>query len=686
MAILPVRNLGTAGVVTDIEPYNLPIQAFSRADNVVFEDGKAKRAPIFKKMFSGAAEYQSAAFATQSASSGTDEFFVCDRSYQIAKWAYPTFVNVPQVSSTTYLQPDVNPAADTVPVSSTSLAEVVYFNKPDRRPIYKLPDEDFFRELHPKDSGTAASGVASSWGSLTDVWKCNTLRSYGDFLLALNVQEGSDVYPARVRWCDPVLNASAALTWDASDPTTLAGFNDIVQIEGGIVDGLSLGSQFVIYSKDQVWLMEFVGGQFVFNFRRLFTGAGIINANAVCEVDNNHYVFGPDDIYIHNGTQKESIAKGKVRDFIYGGLNTDKKHATFVHHDVRFKKVMFCYNSQDANVKYTNATHCNKAAVYSYSEGTWSFMDLPNLTCAGVGNLNSQITYDTDEGTATAPTYESLGGTYLDSAGSYARQSIFANRILRAETTTTDDTTVYTVLGSGSSTNTANPNLNYVNLNVGTNVASLFQAGDTILVSGFTGAGIDANGTFVVTTVLSDSIRYAKPSALTTLQGVSYPNATVTKVSDSPLQYPPSLVNSYHGLTETLLLTMDSISDPAVVAAYDSTLNSVAVLERKGIDLDETGQELRSYKNLKNIYPQMVSSDESQPNNSSYVTFSIGAADLPNNTPNYSTITNFQPSQMYQLNTRASGRYLSYKIETPDPRTYFSLTGFDADFVATSKR
>ena len=358
MAILPVRDLGAVGVVTDVEPYNLPIQGFSRADNVVFEDGRVARAPIFKSIFKNTTqEYQGAAFATQASSSGTDEFFVTDRSYNIAKWAYPAFVGVPAVASNTYVTPDVSNSGDTVPVTSTTLSEVVYFNKPDRRPIYKLPNEDFFRELHPQDAGTSAAGVTSSWGSLTDVWKCQVLRSYGDFVLALNMTQGSDSYSARVRWCDPVLNGSAGLSWDASDTTTLAGFNDLVQIEGGIVDGLSLGSQFVIYSNDQVWLMEFVGGQFVFNFRRLFTGAGIINTNAVCEVDNNHYVFGPDDIYLHNGTQKQSIAKGKVRDFIFKGLDTDKKHAIFVHHDVRFKKVMFCYNSQDANVKYTAVSY-----------------------------------------------------------------------------------------------------------------------------------------------------------------------------------------------------------------------------------------------------------------------------------------------------------------------------------------
>ena len=679
MAVLPVRDLGAVGVVTDVEPYNLPIQGFSRGDNVVFEDGMVARAPIFKSVYkSPNFEYQTAAFATQAAASGTDEFFVTDRKYNIAKWSYPTFVFVPAVPSYTYLTPDTDASTDKIPVTSTTLAEVVYFNKPDRRPIYKLPSEDFFRELHPKDSGTSASGVTSSWGSLTDVWKCQSLRSYGDFLLALNTSEGSTNYPARVRWCDPVLNGSAGLAWDASDTTTLAGFNDLVQIEGGIVDGLSLGNQFVIYSKDQVWLMEFVGGQFVFNFRRLFTGAGLINANSVCEVDNNHYVFGTDDIYIHNGTQKQSIAKGKVRDFIYKGLNTDKKHAIFVHHDVRFKKIMFCYNSEDANVKYTNVSHCNKAAVYSYIEGTWSFMDLPNLTCAGVGNLNSEVTYDE----AGAPTYDSLGGTYLDSGGSYARQSIFGNRLARAAPYV--DTAVKTITHvsrpSVSSYSSQQAELTFA---AGHNIS----VGDTVTISGLTSSPYTIwNGAHTVVSIRDTNvIKVGTSAVLSMVAPASVLNVTAVN-SGNINRYPPLEADAFHSLTHTHLLSLDSITQPAVVATYDSTLNAVSVIERKGIDLDETGQELRSYKNLKNIYPQMVSSDESEALGESYVTFNIGAADLPNNTPNYSTTTDFKPSQMYQLNTRASGRYLSYKIETPDPLTHFSLTGFDADFIATAKR
>ena len=47
-ATLPVRNLGGIGLVTDIDPYNLPINAYTAANNIRFDEGKVKRSAIFR--------------------------------------------------------------------------------------------------------------------------------------------------------------------------------------------------------------------------------------------------------------------------------------------------------------------------------------------------------------------------------------------------------------------------------------------------------------------------------------------------------------------------------------------------------------------------------------------------------------------------------------------------------------
>ena len=54
--------------------------------------------------------------------------------------------------------------------------------------------------------------------------------------------------------------------------------------------------------------MDFIGGNDVFSFNRVFDKVGLINSNAVVEAEGRHYCFGLDDIYTHDGTSKISIA------------------------------------------------------------------------------------------------------------------------------------------------------------------------------------------------------------------------------------------------------------------------------------------------------------------------------------------------------------------------------------------
>ena len=82
------------------------------------------------------------------------------------------------------------------------------------------------------------------------------LRAFGDQLIALNMTEGSSSFPNRVRFSNVVLANSIPDSWDAADTTKLAGFVDLVEQDTAIVDGLTLGSNFIIYTSTQVWLMD----------------------------------------------------------------------------------------------------------------------------------------------------------------------------------------------------------------------------------------------------------------------------------------------------------------------------------------------------------------------------------------------------------------------------------------------
>ena len=50
MANIQVRNLGDVGVISDLSPWNLPINAFDFALNARFDEGKVKRSIAFKSL------------------------------------------------------------------------------------------------------------------------------------------------------------------------------------------------------------------------------------------------------------------------------------------------------------------------------------------------------------------------------------------------------------------------------------------------------------------------------------------------------------------------------------------------------------------------------------------------------------------------------------------------------------
>lgn len=538
MPKIPIRNLGQYGVVPDINPYNLPLNAFSAALNVRFDEGKVRRSPIFRNVKDSLGFTPRFSYGIVPASGFDSVIMVSDA------WAIKEYAS----GSVTDRSGSITGSTSPLPYTGTTLSSVNYINREDRVPVYRLAAGTDFADLPNWDSN----------------WRCKSLRAYKDFLIGINMTESTTAYPTRVRWSNVTTVNSYPDSWDATDTTKSAGFNDISELRTELIDGAPLGTNFILYSRDQVHLMEFVGGSFIFNFRKLFTDAGIINNNCVVEVEGKHFVFGNFDIYVHDGTTKQSICDEKVKNFIFSGLNEQNADRCFVQHNPKLNEIMFCYQSGDTLVSFPNATRCNRAAVYNYRANSWSFMDLPNVSSGTVANVNSVITY----ATATSLQYDLTGGSYYDQEDSYDRHTLMV--------------------------------------------------------------GED---------------------------------------------------NSSDGISSDKLYALDLSDEGSLAFQLDAEATKAALFERIGIDLDETGTDLSGYKVITAMYPQANTANASDTTLS--VTF--GASDIPRDTPTYSTTASFDVSTDTKIDSRASGRYLSYKIEVTDNKD-FEFSGFDLDITVTGSR
>lgn len=539
MARLPqIRDVGTLGVITDIRPASLPLNAFSRAKNVRFDEGKVSRAPVFRKVKDSLGFNPRFTYGIPGTyGGGFASIIMVSDTYQIKSYQNGTVSSVQGSLALT--------SSNNNTVTGTNLADITYLNRVDKVPVYMAPAGSNFAALPNWDSN----------------WRAEAVRSYGDFLLALNLTENGTTYPTRVRYSNLALANSVPDSWDATDTTKSAGFNDLVQMQSGIVDGATLGTNFIIYSKDQVWLMEFVGGAFIHNFRKLFSECGVINQNCILEVDGTHYVFDHDDIYMHDSHTRQSICDERVKEYIFGGLNTAKTDRCFAHHNPDLDEVMFCYVSGDDMAEYTNGSRCNRAAVFNYKKQTWSFMDLPNVSSSTVGTVSSSVNYN-----LATLSYESSGGTYYTQEAGYDIHSLFVGE-----------------------------------------------------------------------------------------------------------------ANSVDGITSAKLYGLDLSDSGSLAFPLDTESNKSPYIERQGIDLDEMSS-LNGYKVIKMILPQVDTTNVNK-----QFSFTFGSSDLLGSAPVYEASINFDGATDYKIDTRVSGRYLSYKMTLADSKD-FSFLGFDLDVLTTGRR
>jgi hypothetical protein len=167
----------------------------------------------------------------------------------------------------------------------------------------------------------------------------------------------------------------------------------------------------IIYGQNQTWVQFLSNDANIWNYQPLFNDVGAISANCAVEVDKKHYVFGLNDIWVHDGVSKQSICDEKTREFIFNGVNVSAASRCGVSYNKNLKELNFRYVSGDAYTAFAGSASggCNRQATYHIPTQTWSFDDLPYVYGAAMANLDTLA-----EWTNVSGTWTTMGGTWLD--------------------------------------------------------------------------------------------------------------------------------------------------------------------------------------------------------------------------------------------------------------------------------
>lgn len=393
--MLKIRNLGKYGVVTDVDPYDLPPEAWSFGKNVRFRGGRVERAPVFRSVLTIDADprFCSSALPT----SGLDLLVIGYKNGRVKRFESDAQTDL---SISGYVNADAE-----LPFTTTHLADVFYINRGDRIPWYKRSSDTIFQAL------------GGGWNAN---WRAKLLRSCGNALVALNVTKSGTSFPTMIKTSALPTSGTIPSSWDETVPSTLATENILAEMEGAIIDAQNLGNNLYIYGLNEAWVMS-PGGSGVFDYQVTPFGKGSINANCAITVGGRQYVFGVNDIWMHDGVSHQSVCDEKTRQFIFSTININRANRCFVAHFPQRNELHFCYVAGDQYTDFvgTAGNGCNRAAIFNYAESHWTFDDLPYAFSACLANLDNALTY------AIAPGTYDTGGSFLDQEDSIKRTLAF---------------------------------------------------------------------------------------------------------------------------------------------------------------------------------------------------------------------------------------------------------------------
>lgn len=227
---------------------------------------------------------------------------------------------------------------------------------------------------------------------------CEAMRVHNNRVMALNtVNDNGAVFPntdETVVWASLVDPGTVPLAADWIPAIDNSAGNAQLSGGGPIVDGRSLRSSFVVYLSNRAFIMDEVGGSFVFAIRKLSSTTGAISRNAIAPGLEGHYVFSGDDVYVNDGTTFKSIIDNQRKINLFSQIGDNPQNCICVFYAARSE--LWLLFPEGAEIYPTSAF------VFDVGTRKWGQRDLPRIAFAETGEVpfptNTPVSWDLQVG------------------------------------------------------------------------------------------------------------------------------------------------------------------------------------------------------------------------------------------------------------------------------------------------
>lgn len=373
MPYVRVPNCGSAGVIKDLSLHELPLPAWTDARNIRFLDGYAQQFLGHGSAYGAPSVVPYHLLAVNVGSARYWMYAGASKIYTVTiTGGVPVHTNLTRQTAGN----DVDYTGVPNQWTSTLLSGIPIFNAGNTID----PPQQW--DLNPANRMT----TLSNWPANTF---CKSLRTYKNFLVALNVTKSGQNFPFMVKWSSAADPGAVPATWNAADQTQDAGETDLAESNGAIIDGLQLRDSFMIYKEDSVWRMTYTGGPFVFSFQKVLGVSGALNRNCIVEIDGVHFVLTGSDVVVHDGQTATQVLDKQARRALFQDMDTAAIDRAFVCKNPFLNEVFVCYASIGSTIP-------NKAMVWNYKDRTVSYRDLPAIHHANYGTVDDSLNLSWD--------------------------------------------------------------------------------------------------------------------------------------------------------------------------------------------------------------------------------------------------------------------------------------------------
>jgi len=188
--------------------------------------------------------------------------------------------------------------------------------------------------------------------------------------------------PLEVRWSDAGDYTNFAVT----SQTAAGSFH--IPTGSIIMGGLQAPSYGVIWTDVDVWLMQYVGGDVIFNFTRVGNGCGLIGKHAAGKIGGDVYWCGLNNFFRLSGGEVTPIPC-TVWDFIFQNLDTTNQGKICCAPNSTFNEITWYFPSMNGNGENDSYVKLN------ISEGEWDYGVLGRNAWIDVTALGNPIGADT---------------------------------------------------------------------------------------------------------------------------------------------------------------------------------------------------------------------------------------------------------------------------------------------------